>query len=653
MWHRSVEEQGLAIIPAVRDDKHVSRLAQGLACAGMRRGKAGVRHALKDVSLRPCPEFALFWHRAILVFLTTVALWFVLPPPSQSQNRSPFPQASAKSSYFSSDYVGSRTCATCHRQIYETYSQTDMGRSMSKADAAFLARISTSASLFDHRLNRHFETSASNGNLYQSEYETAQDGTEIFRNTQKIDWIVGSGANGFGAITRSGDYLFEAPLSFYSNLKAWALSPGYEFGDYGFSRPILPGCVACHSGRPQPVLEGNGRFREPPFLELAVGCENCHGPGATHIDTIRTNFSAQNARASIVNPAKLTPWLADNICMRCHQTGQARVLSPGKDYSDFRPGMALDEILGIFLVPLSRESPPQDDLLQHYLFMRLSRCYRGSGARLSCMSCHDPHLQPTKEKAPAYFREKCLSCHPEGSCPVPLRVRRQNNPPDNCIGCHMPKRDIKTISHSILTNHRIISDAKEPFPDEAFRLTTPELSDLVHLNAPPGKQKPPDPLTLLEAYRQIMSSHPEYREQYWSLARQLEPREPENISVLEALADLSLQKKSWEGATEAIRYLDLARNRGSTNPADFELLGRLLAATGEQPKAIDVLREGLRLIPYDAELYRLLAKSYQSQSNTREACEVLAHANRLFPQDSVIRDSTRACASAASSNSQP
>src|SRR2546430_10063304 len=26
--------------------------------------------------------------------------------------------------------------------------------------------------------------------------------------------------------------------------------------------------------RSQPVLEGNGRFREPPFLELAVGCEN-------------------------------------------------------------------------------------------------------------------------------------------------------------------------------------------------------------------------------------------------------------------------------------------------------------------------------------------------------------------------------------------
>ncbi len=549
--------------------------------------------------------------------------------------------------------MGSRTCANCHRQIYETYSQTDMGRSMSAPDAAFLDRIPTSASIFDRHLNRHFESYVSNGSLYQSEYETSEDGMEIFRNTQKIDWIIGSAANGLGAITRNGNYLFEAPLSFYSNTNNWALSPGYEFGDYGFNRPILPACVVCHSGRPQPVLQGNGKFREPPFPELAVGCENCHGPGARHLATIRTNFSPQNARNSIVNPAKLTPWLADNICMRCHQTGQARVLQPGKDYGDFRPGTPLDDTLAIFLVPFGRESPPQDDLLQHYLFMRLSKCYRGSGGRLGCLSCHDPHVQPTSEKAPAYFRKKCMSCHTESSCPVPLSVRQRSTPPDNCIGCHMPKRDIKVISHSILTNHRITVDPKEPFPDDAFRMIAPELPDLVHLNAPPGKRSPRAPLTLLEAYRQVMTGHPEYRERYWSLAKQLEASEPENISVLEALADLSLQKKSWEGAAAAIRYLDLARSHGSTNPNDFELLGRLLSATGEPVKAVDALREGIGLIPYDAELYRLLAKTYQSQSKTREACEVLADANRLFPQDSVIRGSVKACASIPSSNSQP
>ena len=609
------------------------------------------RIARNGFESRGCFALDLSIHRRIIAaFLATAILGFALPLLGQNQSQVQAREESDKNSRVLSGYVGSRICGNCHRAIYKSYSQTDMGRSISEANASFLAGIPTSASIFDDHLNRHFETYESNGNLYQSEYETTLDGKEIFRDTHKIDWIIGAGANGFGAITRRGNYLFEAPLSFYSNIHRWGLSPGYEFGDYGFSRPILPACVMCHSGQPQAILEGNGRFREPPFAELAVGCENCHGPGSKHLTVIRTNFSAQNARNSIVNPAKLTPWLVDNICMRCHQSGQARVLQPGKDYSDFRPGAALDDTLSIFLVPFTGESPPQDDLLQHYLFMRLSNCYRGSAGRLGCLSCHDPHLQPTEQQAPAYFRQKCMSCHTESSCRVPLSVRQQKSPPDNCIGCHMPKRNVNVISHSVLTNHRIIADPNEPFPDVAFHMVTPELPDLVHLNASPGKMTVPAPLTLLEAYRQVMTAHPGYRERYWSLAKQLEAGEPENVAVLEALADLALQNKSREGLEGGIRYLDLARNRGSTNPADFELLGRLFVARGDPASATGVLREGIRLIPYDAELYRLLAKTYQSLNKKREECEILADANHIFPQDASIRSSLKDCESSKPAN---
>ena len=158
-------------------------------------------------------------------------------------------------------YVGSRVCSQCHRSIYETFSRTDMGRSMSEITPAFLERMPTSASIFDPRLNRHFEISARDNNLYQSEYETKSDGKDVFRETLKLDWIIGSGANGSGAIVKQDDYLFEAPLSFYTKPQRWALSPGYEFGDYGFNRPVLPACISCHSGQPRPVLNGNGRFQ--------------------------------------------------------------------------------------------------------------------------------------------------------------------------------------------------------------------------------------------------------------------------------------------------------------------------------------------------------------------------------------------------------
>jgi hypothetical protein len=546
----------------------------------------------------------------------------------------------------STGYVGSQVCAKCHPSIYQSFLRTDMGRSMSEITTSLLQKIPTSGNIFDPKLNRHFEIYTRDGDLYQSEYQTSVDGKEVFRETRKIEWMIGSGANGSGAIVRRGDYLFEAPLSFYAKIQGWALSPGYEFGDYGFNRPILPGCIACHSGQPQPVLGGNGRFREPPFTELTIGCENCHGPGQAHVSAAQMG----SPLGSIANPARLSPWLADNICMSCHQAGDARVLQVGKTYRDYRPGTELDDTLSIFLIPFGRDSVPKDDLLEHYLSMRLSKCYLKSGGRLSCIRCHNPHVQPSQQEAPAYFRQQCLACHTEKSCALPLSLRQRKTPPDDCAGCHMPKREVKVISHSVLTNHRIIAVAEEPFPDEAFRMTTAQLPDLVHLNANPTKANLPPPLTLLQAYGEIMLSHPEYRERYWSVAKQLEVTQPENVLVLEALADWAMQKKDLEGKSLTIRYLGAALQHGATNPADFERLSELLVAAHRPSDAIAVLQQGMQAVPYDAGLYLLSARLYFSLEKGQQACEVVAKGIQNFPQDDGIRSLTERCTATPAGN---
>ena len=536
-------------------------------------------------------------------------------------------------------YVGSKACSKCHPSIYESFSRTDMGRSMSEITPALLGRIPTSANTFDMRLKRHFEIFSRDNNLYQSEYETTADGKDVFRETRKLEWIIGSGANGSGAVVKESDYLFEAPLSFYARPNQWALSPGYEFGDYGFYRPILPACIFCHSGQPRPVLDGNGRFQEPPFTELAIGCENCHGPGLSHVAAANMGDPV----GSIANPAKLSPWLADNICMSCHQTGDARVLRPGKTFRDFRPGAELNDTLSIFLVPFSRESAPKDDLLEHYLSMRLSKCYLRSGGRLGCMSCHDPHVQPSSQEAPTYFRQKCLACHTEKSCALPLALRQHKTAPDDCAGCHMPKRDVTVISHSVLTNHRIVAEAEEPFPDIAFHMTTPQLPDLVYLSANPARQNAPALLTLLQAYGQVMLGHPEYRARYWSVAEQLRPTQPENISVMEGLADEALQNKTANGAALATQYLAATVQHGTTNPADFEKLADLLGAANRKDDAVHVLRQGIELDPYDAELYRHLATMYFALNKVQAACEVAEKGRQQFPQDDTFRALAKRC----------
>jgi hypothetical protein len=579
--------------------------------------------------LRAIPS-RLAW-LAVLMLLASLGFQSGLPETMASADQNAAADAG---------YVGSRVCLQCHRSIYESFSRTDMGRSMSEITPALLERIPTSASIFDPRLDRHFEISMRDNNLYQSEYEAQSDGKEVFRETRKLDWIIGSGANGSGAIVRQDGYLFEAPLSFYTKPHRWALSPGYEFGDYGFNRPVLPACISCHSGEPRPVLDGNGRFQEPPFVELAIGCENCHGPGFSHIAAAHMGDPTD----SIANPAKLSPWLADNICMSCHQTGDARVLQTGKTYRDFRPGTELNDTLSIFLVPFNRQSAPKDDLLEHYLSMRLSKCYLKSGGRLGCISCHDPHLQPSQPEAATFFRQKCLACHTEKSCAVPLSLRLHKMPPDDCAGCHMPKRDVTVISHSVLTNHRIVAEAEEPFPDVAFHLTTPQLPDLVQLSANPAKQDAPPPLTLLQAYGQVRLAHPEYRARYWSVAEQLKTTQPDNVQVLEALADKAVQDKNAEGSEQAIRYLENAIVHGATNPADFEELAQLLVAANRQTEAVNVLLQGMKVNPYDAELYRLSTRIYFTLHKMREACEVAAQGKQRFPQDDAIRALASRCA---------
>src|SRR5581483_7258968 len=243
---------------------------------------------------------------------------------------------------------------------------------------------------------------------------------------QKLEYAVGSGQNGITFITKRGGFLYEAPLTYYSRNQRWDLSPGFADADLGFNRPILPACLTCHSGLAQPLPPQVGAYAEPPLKEMAIGCENCHGPGELHVSERRLGVSLRSAvDTSIVNPARLTTWLADNICMNCHQGRALRVLQPGRDYRDFRPGKPLNDTVALVAAPprTNRTAEAITPLLEHYTLMTASKCYTQTKGRLSCLTCHNPHLQPAA-KTPEYYRSKCLSCHTEISCRLTPIERR-------------------------------------------------------------------------------------------------------------------------------------------------------------------------------------------------------------------------------------
>jgi hypothetical protein len=536
----------------------------------------------------------------------------------------------------SDGYIGSDACAQCHAEIFNRYAQTSMGRSMSAVTPELLRTIPVEASIYDERIDRHFEGYAKDGKLYQTEFHSKADQEPTFRDTHALNWILGSGMNGFGGIVQRDGFLFQAPLSFYSKANGWALSPGYEFGDYGFSRPILAGCIFCHSGRPRPIAASNGHFEDPPFTELAIGCENCHGPGALHRTSVLAaghEFKGKNLH--IVNPARLSPALVDNICMSCHQTGDVRVLKPGKTYQDFRPGTPLDDTLSILMIPPMRETPPQADHLEHYYSMTLSKCYRSSRRALSCITCHDPHVEPSRDEAPRYFASKCMQCHTDKSCRLAPEARQRSNPPDNCIGCHMPQRDVKVIQHSSITNHRILARPDEPFPDITFDQTTSTLPDLIHLNPAPTRKTVPLPrLTLLQAYGELSETHPQYTNRYFAVLRELENTEANDALVQSALGHRDLKDGKF---AEAARHLQLSIRIDPRQASVYGDLADALAKLDRHDESLAALQKGIALDPFNPVLQKSLIVQLIQAKRHADAKTALEHYLEVFPQDDFMR----------------
>jgi hypothetical protein len=551
-------------------------------------------------------------------------------------------------------YVGSRACLACHSEIYRSYKKTGMGKSMSlvnSRDALLVA--GGSVTVQNQKLHRWFDVLANETDISQSEFELDANGLEIFRDTHSLMYAIGSGHAGRTYLVRRGTSLFEAPLSYYSRPAKWDLSPGYESGEVGFSRRVDEACLTCHTGRVQLVLASEGNSSEQNAADFSVYCENCHGPGQQHVKERSAGIPGltrlhrvqpgvrsvqEGGDTSIVNPRRLQDWLADNICMSCHEASSTRVLRPGKSFSDFRPGLPLDETAVIFAIRSSQEAS-RSMPLQHYTSMVASQCYRASRAKLGCLSCHDPHSEPIDPAS--YFRQKCLACHADADCRLSLAVRQARVPANDCAGCHMPKRGLREISHSALTDHRIVVRSDEPYPADAIAHSGTVFGSLVHVNAIPGQPDQVPAITLLEAYSALVPENPSLEGDYNLALDRAATTNPNSASVLSKLGWRCYKQDTPDARIRAIAYFQASIARDSKSAADYSALGDLLLKSGRSEEAVVVLRKGIALDQYYPRSYKLLALCYIALGRYKEALDAMRQALDVFPEDSAMRNLLR------------
>jgi tetratricopeptide (TPR) repeat protein len=266
----------------------------------------------------------------------------------------------------------------------------------------------------------------------------------------------------------------------------------------------------------------------------------------------------------------------------------------------------------------------------------MSKCYQASHGQLRCITCHVIHNPPTQTNKVAYYRERCLTCHTNGSCKLPLEERERQEPANDCVGCHMPKKPVAGIPHSDDTNHRIVRRAGQPLPDIAFEQPTPDLPGLLCIDKPQEEASNPiPPLTKLLAYGEVVVQNPDLRPYYLEVLEQLSKSAPNEPLVLGALGHKALTEKDYGRAAD---YLSRALQAGEEYPTTFLYLGEALLRAGRVEEAARFLERGVAVWPYAAQIQKSLIVSYVTMKDYARAQQALQRYVELFPGDTFMRE---------------
>jgi hypothetical protein len=539
------------------------------------------------------------------------------------------------------EYVGDESCRKCHSTIYAQFKQTGMGRSVSIPSAEDLRELAKPIRLVNEKLNRTYSVYARDGKIIHEESGDDSKGHLVFSEAHEIAYSVGAGDVGKSYLVAKGDSLFVSPISYYERIRGWDLSPGYREGVFrGFTRRVVDLCVDCHTGWPQLVAGSHNRFQQPPFRFLTVGCERCHGPGAIHVerrtqDAMVGGSFDESTDLSIVNPRKLRPEIRDDVCAQCHLAGDARVLQPGKDYLDFRPGTTLGDVVAIFSVPQTIKGN-HFVALDQFEQLKLSRCWTASNGRLGCISCHNPHVQLQGDEAANSFRDRCLSCHASSNCREPLAQRQATSPPDNCILCHMPKQPTENIGHSSVTDHRILRTPSE-IPLGLQSNGSPPPQDLIYDTKPSAAgQTQTDLRNLALAYAQVVTHYPELDEKGLALLEQAAAALPTDAEIQAAYGSVLrvAHPREQQRASEALQR---AIDAGSKSAEVRAQLARLRMQQGQVTAAMELYKESIQIDPYLTPAYLDLAEIYLRLKDRKNSLQILDDVLKMDPGNDTAR----------------
>jgi len=330
-------------------------------------------------------------------------------------------------------FAGSESCASCHKNIYESHIHTPHYLTTRPASAEYiLGSFEPGKNRYAYDSNVVVVMEKSDSGYYQVGYFKGHPGI-----SKRFDIVVGSGSKGQTYINRYKNRMYQLPVSYFSAADRWANSPQYPTRPVLFNRPITSRCLECHTTFAHKISAA-GHIPEDfdPKIIFGVDCEKCHGPAARHVE-----FQTQNPKDTtakyILNPAVFSRQQNLDLCGLCHG-GKLKNTKPSFEF------VSGDKLTDYFSKDTTVVNPENIDMHGNQLgLLKASKCFRMS--EMTCTTCHNPH--ENERGKIELFSQRCLTCHGKGhksTCKMTASIGPVIN--SNCIDCHMPKKPSRIIT---------------------------------------------------------------------------------------------------------------------------------------------------------------------------------------------------------------
>jgi len=323
-------------------------------------------------------------------------------------------------------YVGSEQCKTCHLEHYDSWKMTLHSRM-----------------LLDAKANQDAIVTELDPAVIRADLEKIKDSLKIppdqffIPKPEEVLFTIGSQWKQRYLVQKDG-MLVMAPIQYNTDTGRWV---NYNEDKWDKNSWILK-CGGCHA---------TGVDLEKGTFEPSVGCEACHGPGSWHVALPKSALFEK--RQTVVNPAKLTPGVAVQICGACHNRGKATKNDKAEWPVGYMPGKALETYFKSTSFGAGDKQHMYGNEFskahhQQYIDWKQSKHYMEGVACTSCHYVHKLGISDTRLQTKEAGSNQCLSCHTQ----LNQNLAHSIHSHANCVGCHMP-RVVKSAESGDLHSH--------------------------------------------------------------------------------------------------------------------------------------------------------------------------------------------------------